>query len=107
MIYGSLEVEFVSLIEGTGFSLPIATISERVDVNIEVTQAARSAVKSAIGEQIETHVLIISAKSGGCSGYLYDMVVVERPEEEGFQTINIDGVSILIHDNDSVLLNGL
>ena len=107
MIYGSLEVEHVSLIEGTGFSLPIATISERVDVNIDVTPAARSAVKSAIGEQIETHVLIISAKSGGCSGYLYDMVVVERPEEEGFQTINIDGVSILIHDNDSALLNGL
>ena len=87
----------MSLIEGTGFSLPIATITERVDVNIEVTPAARSAVKSAIGEQIETHVLIISAKAGGCSGYLYDMVVVERPEEEGFQTINIDGVTILIH----------
>ena len=97
----------MSLIEGTGFSLPIATITERVDVNIEVTPAARLAVKSAIGEQIETHVLIISAKAGGCSGYLYDMVVVERPEEEGFQTINVDGVTILIHDNDSTLLNGL
>ena len=34
-------------------------------------------------------------------------VVVERPEEEGFQTINVDGVTILIHDNDSTLLNGL
>ena len=95
----------MSLIEGTGFSLPIATITERVDVNIEVTPAARLAVKSAIGEQIDTHVLIISAKAGGCSGYLYDMVVVERPEEEGFQTINVDGVTILIHDNDSTLLN--
>ena len=93
----------MSLIEGTGFSLPIATITERVDVNIEVTPAARLAVKSAIGEQIDTHVLIISAKAGGCSGYLYDMVVVERPEEEGFQTINVDGVTILIHDNDSTL----
>ena len=95
----------MSLIEGTGFSLPIATITERVDVNIEVTPAAKLAVKSAIGEQIDTHVLIISAKAGGCSGYLYDMVVVERPEEEGFQTINVDGVTILIHDNDSTLLN--
>ena len=73
----------MSLIEGTGFSLPIANINERVEVNIEVSPAARSAVKSAIGEQIETHALIISAKAGGCSGYLYDMVVVERPEEEG------------------------
>lgn len=97
----------MSIIDGGGFSLPIATVSERVEVNIEVTDAARSAVKSAIGLQVDSHVLIISAKAGGCSGYLYDMVIVERPNEEGFQEINVDGVKILIHDNDSSLLNGL
>ena len=68
MIYGPLEVGYVSIIDGGGFSLPIATISERVEVNIEVTDAARSAVKSAIGLQVDSHVLIISAKAGGCSG---------------------------------------
>ena len=97
----------MSIIDGGGFSLPIATLSERVEVNIEVTDAARSAVKSAIGLQVDSHVLIISAKAGGCSGYLYDMVIVEGPNEEGFQEINVDGVKILIHDNDSSLLNGL
>ena len=97
----------MSLIDGGGFSLPIATVSERVDVKIDVTEAARNAVKSAIGQQVESHVLIISAKAGGCSGYLYDMVIVERPNEEGFQEIDVDGVTILIHDNDSSLLNGL
>ena len=97
----------MSLIDGAGFSLPIATVSERVDVKIDVTEAARNAVKSAIGQQVESHVLIISAKAGGCSGYLYDMVIVERPNEEGFQEIDVDGVTILIHDNDSSLLNGL
>ena len=107
MIYGPLEVGYVSLIDGAGFSLPIATVSERVDVKIDVTEAARTAVKSAIGQQVESHVLIISAKAGGCSGYLYDMVIVERPNEEGFQEIDVDGVTILIHDNDSSLLNGL
>jgi iron-sulfur cluster assembly protein len=97
----------VSLIDGTGFSLPIATVSERVEVKIEVSPAAKTAVKSAIGDQSSSHVLIISAKAGGCSGYLYDMVIVERPNEEGFQEIDVDGVTILIHDNDSSLLNGL
>ena len=97
----------MSLIDGTGFSLPIATMSERVEVNIEVSAAAKTAVKSAIGDQSSSHVLIISAKAGGCSGYLYDMVIVERPNEEGFQEIDVDGVTILIHDNDSSLLNGL
>ena len=97
----------MSLIDGTGFSLPIATVSERVEVNIEVSSAAKTAVKSAIGDQSSSHVLIISAKAGGCSGYLYDMVIVERPNEEGFQEIDVDGVTILIHDKDSSLLNGL
>ena len=97
----------MALIDGSGFSLPIATVSERVEVNIEVTEAARSAVKSAIADQVDTHVLIISAKAGGCSGYLYDMIIVERPEETGFQSIDVDGITILIHDNDSALLNGL
>ena len=97
----------MSLIDGTGFSLPIASVSERVEVNIEVSSAAKTAVKSAIGDQSSSHVLIISAKAGGCSGYLYDMVIVERPNEEGFQEIDVDGVTILIHDNDSSLLNGL
>ena len=107
MLFGPLVVGYVSLIDGAGFSLRIATVSEGVDVKIEVTDAARTAVKSSIGPQVDSHVLIISAKAGGCSGYLYDMVIVERPNEEGFQEIDVDGVTILIHDNDSSLLNGL
>jgi len=78
-----------------------------LDAHGIVRSPAVSAVKSAIGQQVDSHVLIISAKAGGCSGYLYDMVIVERPNEEGFQEINVDGVKILIHDNDSSLLNGL
>ena len=48
----------MSLIEGTGFSLPIATITERVDVNIEVTPAARLAVKSAIGDVLQQKIVV-------------------------------------------------
>ena len=107
LIYGCLQLIFVAIIDGAGFSLPIANVSERVDVSIDVSDAARAAVKSAIGDQMDTHVLIISAKAGGCSGYLYDMVITERPNENGFQVIDVDGVTILIHDDDSALLNGL
>ena len=47
----------MSLIDGGGFSLPIATVSERVDVKIEVTDAVRTAVKSAIGQQVDSHAV--------------------------------------------------
>jgi iron-sulfur cluster assembly accessory protein len=35
------------------------------------------------------------------------MKIVECPEEEGFQTILVDQVKVLVHDKDSALLNGL
>ena len=97
----------VGLLDGSGFSLPIATAVEVVDVQIEVSDSARKAVLGAIGEQNDTHALIISAKAGGCSGYLYDMVIVEKPDNDGFQTLDIDGVTVMIHNKDSTLLNGL
>ena len=97
----------VGLLDGSGFSLPIATAVEVVDVKIEVSDSARKAVLAAIGEQNDTHALIISAKAGGCSGYLYDMVIVEKPDNDGFQTLDIDGVTVMIHNKDSTLLNGL
>ena len=97
----------VGLLDGSGFSLPIATAVEVVDVQIEVSDSARKAVISAIGVQTDTHVLIISAKAGGCSGYLYDMVIVEKPDNDGFQTVDIEGVTVMIHNKDSALLNGL
>jgi len=97
----------VGLLDGSGFSLPIATAVEVVDVKIEVSDSARKAVLGAIGEQNDTHALIISAKAGGCSGYLYDMVIVEKPDNDGFQTLDINGVTVMIHNKDSTLLNGL
>ena len=97
----------VGLLDGSGFYLPIATAVEVGDVKIEVSDSARKAVLGAIGEQNDTHALIISAKAGGCSGYLYDMVIVEKPDNDGFQTLDIDGVTVMIHNKDSTLLNGL
>ena len=46
----------------------------------------------------DTHVLVISAQSGGCSGYLYDMKIIEQPDEKGFQKIKIDDIKIFVHN---------
>jgi len=59
----------MGILGGDSFSLPVAQSFDVVDVNIEVTESARVAIKEAIGADIESHVLIISAQSGGCSGY--------------------------------------
>ncbi len=102
-----LRPQFMGLIDSAGFSLPIASVSDVVEVAIEVSDAAKTALVGAIGDERNSHVVIISAKAGGCSGYLYDMVIVERPDDTEFQTLDVDGVTLMIHNRDSALLNGL
>jgi len=99
--------EVMGILEGDGFTLPVVSSVEVVDVEIEFTKSARQALKSSMDGDEETHVLIVSAQSGGCSGYMYDMQVTEDPGDEGFQRMDVDGVTVLVHNKDSAMLNGI
>ena len=97
----------MGLLDGSGFSLPVFSEVNVVDVQIDVTESAQLAMKKSMEGDENTHVLIISAEAGGCSGYLYDMKITEDPKDDNFQRIGIGNVSILIHNKDSSLLNGI
>ena len=55
----------------------------------------------------DSHVLVISAQSGGCSGFLYDMKIMEDPGGDEFQRLVIGGIEVLVHNKDSSLLSGI
>ena len=97
----------MGLIGGSGLGLPMAVEVEVVEVKIEVTEPAKVAIEKSMSNDGEGSVLVISAESGGCSGYLYDMKIVDRPDEAGYQSISVGGRTIMIHDRDSDLLNGI
>ena len=97
----------MSLLGGGGLGLPMAVEVDVVSVQISVTPAAEKAILATMSGDNENHVLVISADSGGCSGYMYDMKIVEKPEEEGYQEIKVADKIIMIHDRDSDLLNGI
>lgn len=97
----------MGLIGGGGLGLPMAVEVEIVEVSIEVTETAKMAIENSMSEDSEGSVLVISAESGGCSGYLYDMKIVDKPDEEGYQSISVGERTIMIHDRDSNLLNGI
>ena len=78
-----------------------------VDVQIEFTDSAKSAMKENMGGDESSHVLIISAQSGGCSGYLYDMKIAEDPNDSNFQRLDAGGITVLVHNKDSPLLDGI
>jgi|TARA_B100001113_G_scaffold353468_1_gene357911 iron-sulfur cluster assembly protein len=109
---GTVEIEpfqqpIMGLLGGEGFSLPVVTETEVVDVNLNFSEAAISALKQNMAGDEESHVLVISAQSGGCSGYLYDMKIIEDPGNDGFQRIDIGGIEVLVHNKDSTMLSGI
>jgi len=97
----------VSILGGDGFTLPILTPVEVVNVEIEFTDSAKAAMMKNMDGDEGSHVLIISAQSGGCSGFMYDMAIADDPDDPNFQRIDADGITVLVHNKDSPLLNGI
>ena len=97
----------MGLLGGDGFSLPVVTETEVVDVQLNFTDSAITALKTSMAGDEQSHVLIISAQSGGCSGYLYDMKIIEDPGNDGFQRIDIGGIDVLVNNKDSSMLSGI
>ena len=97
----------MGILGGEGFSLPVVSETEVVEVKLNFTDKAIQALKNNMNGDEDTHVLVISAQSGGCSGYLYDMKIIEQPDEKGFQKIKIDDINIFVHNKDSSMLNGI
>ena len=67
------------------FHYRLSTDVDVVEVKIDVTESAQMAMEKSMRGDEKTHVLIISAEAGGCSGYLYDMKITENPDDENFQ----------------------
>ena len=112
MFKGTVEIEpflqpVMGILGGDGFSLPVVTETEVVDVNLNFSEAAIEALKQNMAGDEQSHVLVISAQSGGCSGYLYDMKIIKDPGDEGFQRIDIGGIEVLVHNKDSSMLSGI
>lgn len=112
MIIGTVEIEpfqqqFMGILGGEGFSLPVVTETEVIDVELNFSKAAIGALRESMSGDEESHVLVISAQSGGCSGYLYDMKIIDDPGDDGFQRIDIGDIDVLVHNKDSSMLNGI
>ena len=92
---------------GATFALPVAEDMQVVPVTIDVTHDAMSAMEGAMVNSEDGDVLVVSVLGGGCSGFMYDLQIQTRPEEDGWQFISCDGITIAIHDKDSVQLSGI
>ncbi len=98
----------MGLIDGDSFALPMAVQVDVVQAEIDATERAIVAMKESMGDDINTHILLISVEAGGCSGHMYDMQIIERPNDiSSFQSFVFDGITVMVHDKDSSTLNGI
>ena len=78
---------------------------ESVVVELTITNRAQEMLVEAFGDDTDM-ALLVSVLSGGCSGYMYDLQVVEYTDIE-CQELEIGGIKVLVPNATSHLLNGI
>ena len=76
-----------------------------VEVELTLTEKATDMLEDAFGDD-RSHALLVGVLSGGCSGYMYDLQIVESTETP-CQELNIKGFRVLVPTASSHLLNGI
>ncbi|MEJ6653154.1 MAG: iron-sulfur cluster assembly accessory protein [Candidatus Poseidoniaceae archaeon] len=78
---------------------------EIVDVALTISESAKNMLTDAFGDD-RSHALLVGVLSGGCSGYMYDLQIVETTDQD-CQEIAIDGFRVLVPTASSHLLDGI
>ena len=76
-----------------------------VDVKLTITNAAYEMLQDAFGDDTDM-ALLVGVLSGGCSGYMYDLAIVEGVEPD-CQELLVSDFRILVPNAASHLLNGI
>ncbi|HJN55090.1 MAG TPA: iron-sulfur cluster assembly accessory protein [Candidatus Poseidoniales archaeon] len=87
-------------------SEPGVSRTDPVEVILTITNKAKAQLEGVFVDAPDDTVLMVAVLSGGCSGYSYDLQVIELPEGE-FQHLEVAGIPLIVHDKDSSLLNGI
>ena len=80
-------------------------VPDEVDVNLTMTDKATDMLSEAFGDD-RSHALLVGVLIGGCSGYMYDLQIVESTETP-CQELNIKGYRVLVPRASSHLLDGI
>ena len=80
-----------------------------IDCEIVLSEDAIGELKRLIGSvgNDTEHYLYIRVNGGGCSGYIYELDLEEKPPTENHQVITQQGISVAVENEDSSLLSGL
>jgi len=78
---------------------------EVVKVQLTISNKAQEMLSDAFGDD-RSMALLVGVLSGGCSGYMYDLQIVEETDQS-CQEIEVDGFRVLVPNSSSHLLDGI
>ena len=81
-------------------------IPEINEVALSLTEKARSMLIGAMGDNSDS-ALLVDVLSGGCSGYKYDLQIVEPLSDEEHIELFLDGIHVFVPKTASSLLDGV
>ena len=76
-----------------------------VEVSLTITDNAQAMLADAFGDD-RSMALLVGVLSGGCSGYMYDLQIIEETDQS-CQEVNINGFRVLVPNASSHLLDGI
>jgi iron-sulfur cluster assembly accessory protein len=90
---------------GASIYNPDTSNREVMDCEIILSTQAVNILQGLIGDK--EMWLYIKVKGGGCSGYIYELDLLDDAPNDTHQVISQDGVKVVVHELDSSLLNGI
>ena len=81
-------------------------IPENIEITLSLTDKARGMLMGAIGDNSDS-ALLVDVLSGGCSGYKYDLQIIEPVSGDEYIELFLDGIHVFVPKTASSLLDGV
>jgi len=81
-------------------------IPEMKEMSLTITEKAKNTLLGVMGDDSES-ALLVDVLSGGCSGYKYDLQIIEPLEGTEHFGLLIDGIQVFVPKTASSLLDGV
>ena len=81
-------------------------IPETKEMSLTITEKAKNTLLGVMGDDSES-ALLVDVLSGGCSGYKYDLQIIEPLEGTEHFGLLIDGIQVFVPKTASSLLDGV
>ena len=81
-------------------------IPETKEMSLTITEKAKNTLLGVMGDDSES-ALLVDVLSGGCSGYKYDLQIIEPLEGTEHFGLLIDGIQVYVPKTASSLLDGV